>query len=170
MSKTYTLGEVAVALGLPRPTLLSWAQRGYLRFLDDREPGVAREFSRDDVAYTAAFAVLARGGSSASDAAKIMECATGSQRSYWRDAIRKAISGAEVNVLAKRYAYKGVEEIEAELHCGSDLEGRRRALADGTREGAQIDAPNVDLTEAPPDVVVIYEIGAAIAKAIRHLS
>jgi hypothetical protein len=165
--RTWTIGEVAHATGVQRPTLLSWTQRGHLQFLDERRPGEFREFDTSAVAYTAAFAVLADYGS-AMDAARIMERATNRQGAYWQKAIAAAVDGTRVNLLVKKYRYNGVLELDAEVQIGPGLEAQRDAFANATRSGVRLSG-NINISEAASDPVMVIDIGGAIAGALKVL-
>lgn len=167
--QTFTLGQVASAIQVPRPTLLSWTQRGYLRFLDERLPGEPREFDRNEVAYTAAFAVLARcGGGDAAGAGQMMQNATKGQRSYWHKAIDSAVDGKDVYVLAKRYTYKGAAQIEAQLHIGLGLQVHLSAFEDTTQEGVRLGSDNKPPSSTDQFTFVV-PVGKAIAAALKSL-
>jgi hypothetical protein len=170
MDKTnYTLGQVASAIQVPRPTLLSWTQRGYLEFLDERQPGEPREFDRNEVAYTAAFAVLARcGGGDAMGAGQMMQAATRRQRSYWLKAVDHAAQGKNVYVLAKRYTYKGVGQIEAQLFVGDGLQHQLSAFEDATQEGVR-HGSDKKLPSSTDQFTFVVPIGKAIAAALNSL-
>jgi hypothetical protein len=167
--QTFTLGQVAEAIRVPRPTLLSWTQRGYLPFLNDRAEGEPREFDLNEVAYTAAFAVLARcGGGDAMGAAQMMQDAINNQRRYWKRAINDSQEGKSLYLLAKRYTYKGVAQIEAELYIGTGLQAHLRNFEDPTLEGV---GPGSDRESPATDQVAFaVPIGRAIAGALKALS
>jgi hypothetical protein len=113
-ARVYSIGQVATAVGVERTTLFAWTQRGHLHFLDQRRFGDPREFDRNDVAYTAAFALLAKAstGGDAAGAGRMMEAAIRPQPAYWLHAIDFAVRGGEVFILAKRYVYNGVAQID----------------------------------------------------------
>jgi hypothetical protein len=167
--QTYTLGQVASAIQIPRPTLLSWTQRGYLPFLNDRAEGEPREFDQNDVAYTAAFAVLARcGGGDAMGAAQMMQDVFKDQRSYWHKAIKASKEDKSVYILAKRYTYKGAAQIEADLHVGDGLQTHLSVFEDPTASGDRVGSERE--SSSPTDQFTFaVPVGKAIAAALKTL-
>ncbi len=168
---TYTAGEVARAVGIPLATLRTRVERGYLPSLQT-QAGNWRRFGNSDVAYAAAFNLVAN-SLGASSALTIMEDATtsGSGPSLWRQGVNVAFQGASgMCIIVKQCSYKGVPTFEAELIPTEDMV-QTAAFGDPTRTGALVGAEEESAElELEPDVVTVFRVGYAIRRAAVALA
>ncbi|MEO8100574.1 MAG: hypothetical protein ABI811_22945 [Acidobacteriota bacterium] len=172
----FSLGEVAAAVGIPRPTLFAWAQKGYLPFLDEgRAAGEDRRFDQDEVAYTAALSFVAERTGGVSAALGIMEKARYGG-GMWNKALEIAKSAQLLDdegcLLVRQHVWKGVSEVDVRWNFyHGELGSQVTLLMEEPVEGAFVNEAGEEVSSQPDPLcsVTVYPICKAISRAFGLL-